>query len=117
MIKKESEGKGKRHTTGDWMSLVCLGLRWDVIAVYKYLRVINPREANELFKLKENVDPRTNSYELMMNKGRLEIIRFLTTRAVRLQWLPSCYLLVRAGMAKKPTGLRVTPRTLMKGVI
>lgn len=54
-----------------------------MIAVYKYIRRINTRKAKEQFKLKDNVDTRTNGYKLALNKFRLEISRSFTTKAVR----------------------------------
>lgn len=54
-----------------------------MIAVYKYIRRINTRKAKEQFKLKDNVDTRTNGYKLAMNKFRLEISRSFTTKGVR----------------------------------
>lgn len=53
-----------------------------MIAVYKYLRRINTGKAKEQFKLKDNVDTRTNGYKLAMNKFRLEISRSFTSNAV-----------------------------------
>ncbi|CAM5096139.1 unnamed protein product [Natator depressus] len=48
-------------------------LRGDMIALYKYIRGINTREGEELFKLSVNVDTRTNGYKLATRKFRLEI--------------------------------------------
>jgi len=53
-----------------------------MIAVYKYLRRINTGKAKEQFKLKDNVDTRTNGCNLAMNKFRLEISRSFTSKAV-----------------------------------
>lgn len=58
-------------------SLAKLRLIANMIAVYKYIRRINTREAKEQFKLKDNVDTRTNGYKLAMSKFRLEISRSL----------------------------------------
>lgn len=54
-----------------------------MIAVYKYIRRINTRKGKEQFKLKDNVDTRTNGYKLAMNKSRLEISRSFPTKGVR----------------------------------
>ncbi|CAM4504902.1 unnamed protein product [Lepidochelys kempii] len=48
-------------------------LRGDMIALYKYIRGINTGEGEELFKLSNNVDTRTNGYKLATRKFRLEI--------------------------------------------
>ncbi|CAM5147068.1 unnamed protein product [Eretmochelys imbricata] len=62
-------------------SLTKRRLRGDMIALYKYIRGINIREGEELFKLSTNVDTRTNEYKLAIGKFRLEIrLRFLTIR-------------------------------------
>uniref|UniRef100_A0A452IXX8 RRM domain-containing protein n=1 Tax=Gopherus agassizii TaxID=38772 RepID=A0A452IXX8_9SAUR len=55
-------------------SLTKSRLRGDMIALYKYIRGINIREGEELFKLNTNVDTRTNGYKLAIRKLRLEII-------------------------------------------
>ncbi|CAM5141001.1 unnamed protein product [Natator depressus] len=54
-------------------SLTKRRLREDMIALYKYIRGINTREGEELFKLSNNVDTRTNGYKLTTRKFRLEI--------------------------------------------
>ncbi|CAM5111945.1 unnamed protein product [Natator depressus] len=54
-------------------SLTKRRLRGDMIALYKYIRGINTREGEELFKLSNNVDTRTNGYKLAIRKFRLEI--------------------------------------------
>ncbi|CAM4679733.1 unnamed protein product [Caretta caretta] len=54
-------------------SLTKRRLRGDMIVLYKYIRGINTREGEELFKLNTNVDTRTNGYELATRKFRLEI--------------------------------------------
>lgn len=54
-----------------------------MIAVYKYIRRINTRKAKEQFKLKDNVDTRTNGYKLAVNKFRLEITKSFTAEGVR----------------------------------
>ncbi|CAM5110844.1 unnamed protein product, partial [Natator depressus] len=54
-------------------SLTKTRLRGDMIALYKYIRGINTREGEELFKLSTNVDTRTNGYKLATRKFRLEI--------------------------------------------
>ncbi|CAM4513742.1 unnamed protein product [Caretta caretta] len=65
-------------------SLTKRRLRGDMIALYKYIRGINTREGEELFKLSTNVDTRTNGYKLATRKFRLEIRRrFLTIRGVK----------------------------------
>ncbi|CAM5110189.1 unnamed protein product [Natator depressus] len=65
-------------------SLTKRRLRGDTIALYKYIRGINTREGEELFKLSTNVDTRTNGYKLATRKFRLEIRRrFLTIRGVK----------------------------------
>ncbi|CAM5081371.1 unnamed protein product [Eretmochelys imbricata] len=56
-----------------FFSLTKRRLRGDMIAVYKYIRGINTREGDELFKLSTNVDTRTNGYKLVIGKFRLEI--------------------------------------------
>ncbi|CAM5166280.1 unnamed protein product [Natator depressus] len=48
-------------------------LRGDMIALYKYIRGINTREGEKLFKLSTNVDTRTNGYKLATRKFRFEI--------------------------------------------
>lgn len=47
------------------------------------VRRINTRKAKKQFKLKDNVDTRTNGCKLAMNKFRLEISRSFTTKGVR----------------------------------
>ncbi|CAM5134524.1 unnamed protein product [Natator depressus] len=65
-------------------SLTKRRLKGDMIALYKYIRGINTREGEELFKLSTNVDTRTNGYEPAIGKFRLEIrLRFLTIRRVK----------------------------------
>ncbi|CAM5091879.1 unnamed protein product [Eretmochelys imbricata] len=65
-------------------SLTKRRLRGDMIALYNYIRGINTREGEELFKLSTNVDTRTNGYKLATRKFRLEIRRrFLTIRGVK----------------------------------
>uniref|UniRef100_A0A452HYE6 Reverse transcriptase domain-containing protein n=1 Tax=Gopherus agassizii TaxID=38772 RepID=A0A452HYE6_9SAUR len=65
-------------------SLAKRRLRGDMLALYKYIRGINIREGEELFKLSTNVDTRTNGYKLDTRKFRLEIRRrFLTIRGVK----------------------------------
>ncbi|CAM5110902.1 unnamed protein product [Natator depressus] len=65
-------------------SLTKRRLRRDMIALYKYIRGINTRVGEELFKLSTDVDTRTNGYKLANGKFRLEIRRrFLTTRGVK----------------------------------
>ncbi|CAM5091881.1 unnamed protein product [Eretmochelys imbricata] len=54
-------------------SLTKRRLRGDRIALYKYIKRINTREGEELFKLSTNVDTRTNEYKLAIRKFRLEI--------------------------------------------
>ncbi|CAM4521747.1 unnamed protein product [Lepidochelys olivacea] len=54
-------------------SLTKRRLRGDMIAFYKYIRGINAREGEELFKLITNVETRTNGYKLATRKFRLEI--------------------------------------------
>ncbi|CAM5121826.1 unnamed protein product [Eretmochelys imbricata] len=54
-------------------SLTKRRLRGDMIALYKYIRGINTGEGEELFKLSTNVHTRTNGYELVIRKFRLEI--------------------------------------------
>ncbi|CAM5073177.1 unnamed protein product [Natator depressus] len=54
-------------------SLTKRRLRGDMIALYKYIRRINTGEGEELFKLSTNVDTRTNGYNLVTGKFRLEI--------------------------------------------
>lgn len=68
------------------LGLFCLAKRRliaDMIAVYKYIGRINTRKAKEQFKLKDNVDTRTNGYKLAMNKFRLEISRSFTAKRAR----------------------------------
>uniref|UniRef100_A0A8C3FKP1 Reverse transcriptase domain-containing protein n=1 Tax=Chrysemys picta bellii TaxID=8478 RepID=A0A8C3FKP1_CHRPI len=65
-------------------SLTKRGLRGDMTALYKYIRGINIREGEELFKLSTNVDARTNGYKLDIRKFTLEIRpRFLTITGVK----------------------------------
>ncbi|CAM4599933.1 unnamed protein product [Lepidochelys kempii] len=64
-------------------SLTKRRLRGDMIALYKYIRGINTREGEELFKLRTNVDTRTNGYKLATRKFRLEIRLFLIIRGVK----------------------------------
>ncbi|CAM4690211.1 unnamed protein product [Lepidochelys kempii] len=54
-------------------SLTKRRLRGDIIALSKYIRGINTREGEELFKLSTNVDTRTNGYKLVIGKFRLVI--------------------------------------------
>ncbi|CAM4522288.1 unnamed protein product [Lepidochelys olivacea] len=64
-------------------SLTKRRLRGVMIALYKYIRGINTRAGEELFKLSTNVDTRSNGYKLVIGKFRLEIRRrFLTIRGV-----------------------------------
>lgn len=63
-----------------------LGLFWrlggDLSAFCEYIREINTRRGEELFKLKDNIDTRTNGYALAMNTFSLESRRrFPSTRA------------------------------------
>ncbi|CAM4556029.1 unnamed protein product [Caretta caretta] len=68
----------------DLFSLTKRRLRGDMIALYKYIRGINTREGEELFKLSTNVDTRINGYKLSTRKFRLEIRRrFPTIRGVK----------------------------------
>lgn len=39
-----------------------------MISVYKYIKLQNPQETEQLFKLKDNVGTRTNGYKLAENK-------------------------------------------------
>ncbi|CAM5108569.1 unnamed protein product [Natator depressus] len=65
-------------------SLTKRRLRGDMIALYKYIRGINTGEGEELFKLSTKVDTRTNGYNLVIGKFRLDIRRrFLTIRGVK----------------------------------
>lgn len=45
-----------------------------MIAAYKYIKEVNTREAEELFKLKDKVSIRANKYKFPMNKFKLEIL-------------------------------------------
>lgn len=45
--------------------------KWDLIAVYKYIRRINTREGGEQFKPKDNVGTETNEFKQAMNKFQL----------------------------------------------
>lgn len=54
-----------------------------MIAVYKYIRVVNTQQRQKLFQLEDNIDTRTNGYKLSRNKFRLKIRRLLTRREVK----------------------------------
>uniref|UniRef100_K7F1X3 Reverse transcriptase domain-containing protein n=1 Tax=Pelodiscus sinensis TaxID=13735 RepID=K7F1X3_PELSI len=89
-------------------------LRGDMIALFKYIRGINTREGEELFKLNTNVDTRTNEYKLAIRKFRLEIRqRFLTIRGVRF-WngLPR-----EVVGAKDLSGFKIKLDGFMKGMV
>lgn len=43
-----------------------------MIILYKYIRGVNTRDREELFKLRKNIGTRTNRCKLMKNKFRLK---------------------------------------------
>uniref|UniRef100_K7F000 Reverse transcriptase domain-containing protein n=1 Tax=Pelodiscus sinensis TaxID=13735 RepID=K7F000_PELSI len=89
-------------------------LRGDMIALLKYIRGINTREGEELFKFNTNVDTRTNGYKLASRKFRLEIRRrFLTIRGVKF-WngLPR-----EVVGAKDLSGFKIKLDGFMKGMV
>lgn len=45
-----------------------------MIIFYKYIKGVNTREREELFKLSKNIGTRTNRCKLMKNKFRLKKI-------------------------------------------
>lgn len=53
-------------------SLAKWSLRGGVIILYKYIKGVNTRDREELFKLRKNIGTRTNRCKLMKNKFRLK---------------------------------------------